>query len=32
LLGEGRKLPELVLILNCDEQKWLERVLDKKAI
>jgi hypothetical protein len=31
-LGDGRRLPELVLILNSDEPKWLERVLDRKAI
>ena len=32
LLGDGRRLPELVLMLTSDEQKWLERVLDRKAI
>lgn len=29
---ESRRLPELVLMLTSDESKWLERVLDKKAI
>jgi adenylate/nucleoside-diphosphate kinase len=32
LLGEARKLPELVFMLTSDEQKWLDRVLDKRAI
>lgn len=25
-------MPEIVLMLTSDEQKWLERVVDKKAI
>lgn len=32
LLGDARRLPEVVLMLTSDEQKWLERVLDRKAI
>jgi len=32
LLGEARRLPELILMLNSDESKWLQRVLDRKAI
>ena len=32
LLGEARRLPEAVVMLTSDEGKWLERVLDKKAI
>jgi len=31
-LGESRRLPEVVLMLTSDEQKWLERVLDRKVI
>ena len=32
LLGDARRLPEVVLMLTSEEQKWLERVLDRKAI
>ena len=32
LLGDARRLPEVVLTLTSDQQKWLERVLDRKAI
>lgn len=32
LLGEARRLPEVVVMLTSEEQKWLERVLDRKAI
>ena len=32
LLAAARKLPEVVFMLKCDEKKWLERNLDKKAI
>ena len=32
LLAQARRLPEVVFMLSCNENKWLERVLDKKEI
>lgn len=32
LLAQARKLPEVVFMLKSNEQKWLQRNLDRKKI